>query len=140
MIDGTAGVTFILLPGANIDTSGKGTLNITAPTSAPSNSSFPAALQPDAGLFQGMAIYDASNADVTFGGTSNINLKGNIYAPTAAVTFQGDPTMSLTGGTGKCGELIAASVAFNGNATFDTTGCPAGVPVALSATYVQLVQ
>lgn len=140
LIDGTAGVTFILLPGANIDTSGKGTLNITAPTSPPSTSSFPAALQPDAGLFKAMAIYDASNADVTFGGNSNINLKGNIYAPTANVTFQGDPTMSFSGESGKCGELIAASVAFNGNATFDTTGCPTGVPTLPSSQYVQLVQ
>jgi Putative Flp pilus-assembly TadE/G-like len=136
-ITGT-GVTFILLPGATIDTKGGGTITITAPTTAPSTSSLPAALQPDAGLFQAMAIYDASNADVTFGGKSNINLTGNIYAPIANVTFQGDPTMSFAGG--KCGELIAASVAFNGNATFDTTGCPAGVPKLLSAQYAQLVQ
>ena len=60
---------------------------------------------------------------MTFGGTSNINLTGNIYAPTAAVTFQGNPTLNLSNGK-KCGELVAASIAFNGNATFDDTGCP----------------
>ena len=81
-ITGT-GVTFILLPGATIDTKGGGTLTITAPTTAPSTSSLPAALQPDASLFQNMAIYDASATAVQFGGNSNINLTGNIYAPNA---------------------------------------------------------
>ena len=85
-----------------------------------------------------MAIYDASNAAVQFGGNSNINITGNIYAPTAAVTFQGDPTINLSDGN-SCGELIAASIAFNGNATFDDSGCPAaGIPVPI-AQYVQLV-
>ena len=115
-------MTFILLPGATIDTKGGATLTITAPTTAPSTSSLPAALQADASLFQYMAIYDASATAVQFGGNSNINLTGNIYAPTAAVTFQGDPTINL--GNGKnCGELVAASVAFNGNATFDDVRC-----------------
>jgi Flp pilus assembly protein TadG len=137
-ITGTTGVTLILLPGASIDTKGGGTLTITAPTSAPSSSSLPAALQADAALFKGMAVYDASNANVQFGGTSNINITGNIYAPTAAVTFQGDPTLNLGGNN--CGELVAKSIAFNGNATFDDSGCKnAGVSVP-TAQYVQLVQ
>jgi Flp pilus assembly protein TadG len=139
VIDGTAGVTFILLPGANIDTSGKGTLNITGPISAPATTSLPPAFQSDASLFKGMAIYDASATAVQFGGTSNINITGNIYAPTAAVTFQGNPTLTLSGGN-NCGEIIAASIAFNGNATFDDSGCAAaGVPVP-KAQYVALVQ
>ena len=96
-----------------------------------------------------MAIYDApctssssacSNANslLQFGGTSNINITGNIYAPTAAVKFQGDPTISLSNGT-SCGELIAASIAFNGNATLNETGCPATATLP-SSQYVQLVQ
>jgi hypothetical protein len=86
-----------------------------------------------------MAIYDASATAVQFGGTSNINLTGNIYAPTASVTFQGNPVLNLGGGN-SCGELIAASIAFNGNATFNASGCkPAGVPVP-TADYVLLVQ
>jgi hypothetical protein len=131
------GVTIILLPGATIDTKGGGTLTLTGPTGAPNTSSLPAALQPDAGLFQNMAIYDASAAPVQFGGNSNINLTGNIYAPTADVTFQGNPTIDLGGGNG-CGELIAKSVAFNGNATFNSNGCSAATkPISQ---YVQLVQ
>jgi Flp pilus assembly protein TadG len=135
-ITGT-GVTFILLPGATIDTKGGGTLTLTGPTSAPGASSLPPSLQADASLFQGMALYDASNAAVQFGGTSNINITGNIYAPTAAVTFQGNPTITLSNGD-QCGELIAASIAFNGNATFNDSSCPRGL--APSGQYVQLVQ
>ena len=130
-------MTFILLPGATIDTKGGGTLTITGPTTAPSTSSLPAALQSDAGLFQNMAIYDASAAPVQFGGNSNINLTGNIYAPTADVTFQGNPTIDLGGGNG-CGELIAKSVAFNGNATLNSNGCSAATKP--NSQYVQLVQ
>jgi hypothetical protein len=85
-----------------------------------------------------MAMYDASAEPVQFGGTSNINLTGNIYAPNAAVTFQGDPRIAV-GGTDGCGQLIAASVSFNGNATFDTTGCPSQTKLP-KAQYVQLVQ
>jgi hypothetical protein len=86
-----------------------------------------------------MAIYDASSAAVQFGGTSNINVTGNIYAPTAAVTFQGNPTLNLGSGN-NCGEIIAASIKWAGNASFDDSGCKAaGVPVPL-AQLVQLVQ
>ncbi|HEY1941953.1 MAG TPA: pilus assembly protein TadG-related protein [Roseiarcus sp.] len=134
---GPGAVTFVLLPGASIDTKGGGTITLTGPTSAPSSSSLPASLQADAGLFQYMAIYDASATAVQFGGTSNINVTGNIYAPTAAVTFQGNPTISLANGK-SCGELIAASIKFAGNATFDDSGCPAAtVP---TSQYVSLVQ
>ena len=122
-----------------MDTKGGGTLTLTGPTTAPATTSLPPAFQSDASLFKGMAIYDASATAVQFGGTSNINITGNIYAPTAAVTFQGNPTFNFGGGN-NCGELIAASIAFNGNATFDDSGCAAaGVPVP-SAQYVQLVQ
>lgn len=137
-INGSAGVTFILLPGATIDTKGGGTLTLAGPATAPSASSLPAALQSSAAVLQYMAMYDASATAVTFGGNSNITLTGNIYAPNAAVTFQGNPTIAV-GGTGGCGQLIAASIAFNGNATFDTTGCPTQTKLPKSQ-YVQLVQ
>jgi Flp pilus assembly protein TadG len=134
-----SGVTFILLPGATIDTKGGGILTLAGPTSAPAASSLPSAFQSDASLFKGMALYDASSSAAQFGGTSNINITGNIYAPTAAVTFQGNPTLNLGNGN-NCGELIAASVAFNGNPTFNDSGCAAaGVPLP-AAQYVQLVQ
>ncbi|MCK1315373.1 MULTISPECIES: pilus assembly protein TadG-related protein [unclassified Bradyrhizobium] len=136
-IDGP-GVTFILLPGAKFDMKGGAFLNIAGPASAPSASSLPAALQPYASLFQYMSIYYASAEPAQFGGNSNINLTGNIYAPKAAVIFQGNPTIAV-GGAGGCGQLIAKSVEFNGNATFDTTGCPSQTKLPKSQ-FVQLVQ
>ncbi|QIG91080.1 pilus assembly protein TadG-related protein [Bradyrhizobium sp. 6(2017)] len=142
-IDGP-GVTFILLPGAQFDMKGGAFLNISGPATAPSTSSLPASLQSYASLFQYMSMYVAPVTPATsappmiFGGNSNINLTGNIYAPTAAVTFQGNPTIAV-GGAGGCGQLIAASIAFNGNATFDTTGCPSQTKIPKSQ-YVQLVQ
>ena len=134
-----SGVTVILLPGATITMKGGSTITLAGATSPPTASSLPAALQADASLFKGMAIYDASNAALQFGGTSNINITGNIYAPTAAVTFQGNPTLNLGGGN-NCGEIIAASIKWAGNATFDDSGCKAaGVPVPQNQ-LVQLVQ
>ncbi|MGL3214928.1 DUF7305 domain-containing protein [Bradyrhizobium sp. BR 1433] len=114
-------------------------ITIAGPSAAPSASSLPAALQSSASLFQYMSMYDASAAAVQFGGNSNINLTGTIYAPNAAVTFQGNPTISMGNGT-SCGQLIAASVAFNGNATLDSSGCPTQVQVKSPPQYVQLVQ
>jgi hypothetical protein len=76
---------------------------------------------------------------VQFGGNSNINITGNMYLPTATVTFQGNPTLTLSGGN-SCGELVAASIAFNGNATFNDAGTACGATRTPTAQYVQLVQ
>ena len=64
------------------------------------------------------------DAPVQFGGTSSINITGNIYAPDATVTFQGNPTLTLSGDN-NCGELIAASITWAGSANFDDSGCKA---------------
>ncbi len=144
-ISGTA--TFILLPGATIDNMGNALITITGPTTAPSASSLPlpAALQSNAALFQYMALYaapcptcSASLNNMTFGGNTNITLNGNIYAPTANVTFQGNPTITAGGSGGGCGQLVAASIAFNGNATFNNNQC--GTTSVPQSKYVQLVQ
>jgi hypothetical protein len=129
-ISGTSAL-FILLPGAELDTKGGGSITVTGNPSVAA-SQLPPALQSYASLFANMAIYDRSTLDVTFGGNSNINFTGNMYLPNAAVTFQGNPTVNA------CGELIAKSVAFNGNATFDNTGCSAEQKG--KSQYVRLVQ
>ncbi|MHC2258075.1 Flp pilus assembly protein TadG [Bradyrhizobium embrapense] len=134
-ISGTA--LFILLPGASFSMKGTGTITISGNASVTS-SQVPSALQPYLSLLSYMAIYDQSNVAVQFGGNSNINLSGTMYAPNASVTFQGNPTIDLGGGNG-CGELVAASIAFNGNATFNDTGCPTNT-VPSTPQYVQLVQ
>ena len=51
---------------------------------------------------------------------------------------QGNPTLNLGGGN-SCGELIAASIAFNGNATLDDTGTGCGATQLQTTQYVQLV-
>jgi len=135
-ISGTA--TFILLPGATFKMNGTGTINIAANASV-STTQLPTALQPYANLLANMALYDQSNSAVTFGGNSNIDFKGGMYLPNAAVTFQGNPT--INGGT--CGnQLIAKSLAFNGNPTLNFDFKNAGCPDAITpdSQYVALVQ
>lgn len=142
-ISGTA--LFILLPGASLKVTGNSALNLTGNPSVAA-SQLPSALQPYADKFANMALYKVFDPDtskngpndIQLGGTSGINLKGTMYLPSANVTFQGDPTVNIAGA--KCGELIAKSVAFNGNATFDTTGCPSQTKPLISNQYVQLVQ
>jgi Flp pilus assembly protein TadG len=128
---------FILLPGASFSMLGTGNISVTGNASLTA-AQLPSVLQPYRSLFADMALYDQSTSPLNIGGTSKyVALKGTIYAPNAAVTFQGNPTISLANGTG-CGELIAKSIAFNGNATFDGSGCPASTKP--SAQYVSLVQ
>jgi len=129
-IKGTA--LFILLPGASFSMKGTGTIVITGNTTVTA-SQLPAALQPYASLLANMGIYDRDTAGVTFGGNSQVTFNGTMYLPNAAVTFQGNPT------TNGCGELIAKSIAFNGNATFDSTGCTTTTKL-VSTQFVQLVK
>lgn len=135
LTSGAGGATFILLPGASFSMKGSGTIDITGPSAAPTV--LPAQfLSPGcptcASLLKEMAIFDSDSAAVTLGGGANLNFFGNLYFPLAAVTFQGDPVIS------SCGSLIAASIAFNGNATLNNSGCPAGtVPVSQTVALVQ---
>ena len=122
----------ILLPGASIDTKGGGSISL-APNASVTNAMLPTALQPDASLLANMVIYDRDGSAISMGGNSNLNFTGNIYAPTAAVSFQGNPTVNA------CGELIAASIQFSGNATFDNSGCSSATKITPQQ-YVALVQ
>ncbi|MBR1266154.1 hypothetical protein JQ629_01380 [Bradyrhizobium sp. AUGA SZCCT0222] len=125
---------FILLPGASFSMKGSGTIIMKGNTSvAPTQ--LPSVLQPYASLFANMSIYDRDTSPVRFGGTSQITFNGTMYLPNVDVTFQGNPTIN------GCGELIAKSIAFNGNATFDSTGCAASGAVTLPRNqYVRMVQ
>ena len=122
-ISGTA--LFILLPGASIDTAGGSAITITANASVSSSqvpsafSSYtaPTCIASNTCLFNNLAIYDQSNAGITMKGSSNVTFNGDMYLPNAKVTFQGNPTVTA------CGQLVAKAVAFNGNATFDNSGC-----------------
>jgi hypothetical protein len=134
-LTGTTAITgnalFILLPGASFSMKGSGTISLN-PNGSVTSSQLPTVLQPYTSLLANMAIYDQSSTAITLGGNSNITLLGNMYIPNADVTFQGNPTVS------SCGELIAKSVAFNGNASFNNTGCSSATQP--TSQYVVLVQ
>jgi hypothetical protein len=146
-ITGTA--LFILLPGANFNMKGTGTITLAANSAssitANATTWLPTVLQPYASLLSTLTLYDqnglgnSSPPAVTLGGNSQITFDGGMYLPHAAVTFQGNPTLNAT----SCGnQLIAYSIAFNGNPTvnfdFQNGGCPAGTTSV--SQYVALVQ
>lgn len=123
---------FIMLPGSSFSMKGSGTVNIQAnPTLTAAQ--LPTVLQPYVNLLAKMSLYDQSSSALTIGGSSQVTFNSIMYAPHAAVTYQGNPVV------GGCGELIAASISFNGNATFDSSGCPASTKPS-SPQYVKLVQ
>ena len=135
---------FIFLPGADFNMVGTGKINITGNASV-SASQLPAALQGNipgtttsyASLLAYMSLYDRSTNPIIIGNTTQfISLKGNLYAPSASVTFQGDHRATTSGGT--CGQIIASSVVFNGNSTFDSSGCASNTTPIVQ--YVSLVQ
>jgi hypothetical protein len=124
--------TGLLIPLGSVDLKGSSSINVTGNTSVTA-SQLPPALQSYASLFANMAIYDRYGTNWSIGGNSHVTFTGNMYLPNAAVTLQGNPT----GTASSCEQLVAASLAFNGNATFDNTGCSAGTkPISQ---YVQLV-
>lgn len=128
--------TGLLIPLGSINLKGSSSINVTGNASVTA-AQLPPALQPYASLFANMAIYDRYSTAWSIGGNSSVTFQGNMYLPNAAVTFQGNPTVST--GSGQCGELIAASIAFNGHATFDSTGCSSATKLPTTQ-YVQLVQ
>jgi hypothetical protein len=131
----------VLLPGASIDTKGGGTITITGNASL-TTTQLPSVFQNYASstcgqscLLDNLVIYDQSKVGISMGGKSNLNFSGNIYAPGAAVTFQGTPSVS------GCGELIAASIAFSGDSGFDNRMCSSTFHQPTpSSQYVALVQ
>jgi len=104
-----SGVTIVLTSSSGsygtVSVSGGTTLNLTAPTT---------------GATAGIAIFQdraapSSGSDSFSGGTTQ-NITGAIYIPNQPVTFSGGTS---TGGAA-CTQLVALTVTFNGNATFNT--------------------
>jgi hypothetical protein len=129
----TGNALFILLNGTTFSFNGNNSVTVTGLASVASTQ-LPPILQPYASLFTNMAIYDQTSADVTLGGTSNLNFSGSLYFPNSTVTFQGNATIASS----NCGEIIAGSLPFNGHATFVDTGCASGTTP--TSQYVALVQ
>jgi hypothetical protein len=124
--------TIILLPGATLKMAGGSSINITAPTAAPS--ALPVQLGSVANLLANMAIFDTETSpkiagNATMGGT------GVFYLPNAnPLNYQGNSTSA--GST--CTEVIAASISFSGTPNFDNSGCADNIK--LKSQVVVLVQ
>jgi hypothetical protein len=109
---------------ATVSIAGGSTVTITAPTSGP---------------LSGLAFFQDRNAPSTgsnsFAGGATQNVTGAIYFPNQNVTFNGG---TATGGA-TCTQLIAYTITFNGNSTFNNN-CP-GVGVrGVGNALVQLVE
>lgn len=126
--------TIILLPGTSLSMTGNSSINITAPTTAPSASALPGQLASVASLLASMAIFDTETSP-KIGGTSTMGGSGVFYLPNAnPLNFQGNPTGSVS----TCTEVIAASIQFSGTPNFDNSGCSTNIK--LKSQLVVLVQ
>ena len=115
--------TIILLPGTSLSMTGNSSINITAPTTAPSASALPGKLASVASLLADMAIFDTETSP-KIGGTSTMSGSGVFYLPNAnPLNFQGNPTSSVS----TCTEVIAASIQFSGTPNFDNSGCSSSI-------------
>jgi hypothetical protein len=124
--------TIILLPGATLKMAGGSSINITAPTTAPS--ALPGQLGSVASLLANMAIFDTETSP-KIAGNAEMAGTGVFYLPNAnPLNFQGNSTS--TGST--CTEVIAASINFSGTPNFDNSGCADNIK--LKSQVVVLVQ
>jgi hypothetical protein len=112
--------TIILLPNTQLKMVGGSSINITAPTTAPSASNLPAQLANYTNLLANMAIFDTETSPKINGGAL-MSGSGVFYLPNAnPLNFQGNPTASVA----TCTEVIAQSIQFSGTPNFDNSGCP----------------
>lgn len=105
-------------PGA-INVQGNANLNITAPTT---------------GSTAGIAIFQerttcptsngSSSCSNTLAGTGTLNITGVAYFPNNPVSYSGG---SAGGGASQCTQLVASTVTFSGNATFNNNCTGTGV-------------
>lgn len=123
-----SGVTIVLTGSAGnyatASISGGSTVSITAPTSGP---------------LSGLAFFQDRNAPSSgsnsFSGGTTQNITGAIYFPNQNVTFSGGTN---TGGA-ICTQLIAYTITFNGNATFNNNCAGTGVQ-GIGTSLIHLVE
>lgn len=126
--------TIILLPGTSLNMAGGSSINITAPTSAPSASALPSQLASVANLLSNMALFDPETSP-KINGNATIAGSGVFYLPNAdPLNWQG----SSTGQVNTCTEVIAASIKLAGTPNFNNSGCAPSI--LLTSQTVALVQ
>jgi hypothetical protein len=127
-VNAPSGVTIVLTGSGNnyatASIAGGADVTINAPTSGP---------------LAGLAIFQDRNAPSSgtnsFTGGTNQNIKGAMYFPTQAVTFNGGTT---TGGA-ICTQIVASIITFNGNAAFNNDCKGTGVR-SVGTSFIKLVE
>lgn len=133
-LNATGGVTLVFeraCPGHNaasspgvINVSGNANLNITAPTSGTTAG---IAIFQERYPTPGLTTCNGSNCN-SLGGGGTLNITGAAYFPNNPVSYSGG---SGGGGASQCTQLIANTITFSGNATFNNNCSGTGVrPIA----------
>src|SRR5581483_4688637 len=96
---------------------------------------------PTTGPLAGLAFFQDRNAPASTGSNSNKftggttqNITGAIYFPNQNVTFNGGTS---TGGAAMCTQLVALTINFNGNSTFNNNCAGTGAR-GIGTSFVQL--
>jgi hypothetical protein len=112
-------------PQPSLKMAGGSSLNITAPTTAPSTSDVPSQLQSVdlRNLLTQVALFDPETSPQTTG-TSTMSGSGVFYLPNAdPLNFQGTSNAVVS----TCTEVIAKSILLSGTPSFDNSGCSQSV-------------
>jgi hypothetical protein len=115
-----SGVTFYLENGASVSMNGNSDVQISAPTT---------------GTYAGfLFISDRSNTSgITINGNNSSSVTGIIYAPDASVTYLGN-----FAGTNGCTQIVAQTVEWSGNTTFNDNCANAGIGQVTVGSVVRL--
>jgi len=122
VITGT-GVTFYLTNGALLDVRGTSTTTLSAPTS---------------GTYSGLLFYGdrtQASANNLVNGTNASTMTGAVYFPSQQITFNGNFS-----GVGGCTQVIASTITYTGNGTFNSNCSGAGMKNAIIYGAISLVE
>lgn len=116
-------VTFVLRNGATVDFAGTATIQLDAPTT---------------GTYKGMLFMGSRTSGAggisKFNGTASSRLTGAIYFPKQQVEYDGNFS-----GNGGCTQIVAATVAWNGNTHFNVDCTTYGLEPIQAGSAVRLI-
>jgi hypothetical protein len=118
-----SGVTFYFVNGGNVQLSGDGLVNLSAPTSGPYSGI----------LFFGSRTTAGSSQSLT--GNTGSTFQGAVYMPASDVTFTG--SSSTASG---CTQIIGRTVTFTGNSNLRSNCSTAGTATIFSNETVAIVE
>jgi hypothetical protein len=116
-------VTFVLLNGATVDLNGNATIQLDAPTT---------------GTYKGMLFMGSRTSSIggisKFNGNANSRLTGAIYFPKQNVDYRGNFS-----GNGGCTQIVAATVTWGGNTSFNVDCSTYGMEPIMAGSPVRLI-